>query len=137
MEPSVLLPRYRSSKSLVIRDQRSICLARNSVYVRQRLIRAIRRRSGRASRSKTGWTDAKLKSDPKTWISGEPGLSNEGAVYLASLNPMAVGVDTWGIEAIPPAHGDAEEGVHEFMFVLGQARIKGTTQMIINPVAVW
>jgi len=27
--------------------------------------------------------------------------------------------------------------VHEFLFVLGQARIKGTVQMIINPVAMW
>ncbi len=30
-----------------------------------------------------------------------------------------------------------KEGVHEFMFVLGQARVKGTVQMIINPVAMW
>jgi len=29
------------------------------------------------------------------------------------------------------------EGVHEFLFVRGQARIKGTVQMIINPVAMW
>nr|VFJ73091.1 MAG: Putative cyclase [Candidatus Kentron sp. FM]VFJ73866.1 MAG: Putative cyclase [Candidatus Kentron sp. FM]VFK19028.1 MAG: Putative cyclase [Candidatus Kentron sp. FM] len=111
----------------------------------------------------TGWTDAKLKAEPETWISGEPGLSNEGVAYLASLNPMAVGTDSWYIEAIPPAKGNkpfyafihfqretgtyvletmntgrlAREGVHEFMFVLGQARIKGTTQMIINPVALW
>jgi hypothetical protein len=31
----------------------------------------------------------------------------------------------------------AEEEVYEFMFVLGQARIRGTVQMIINPVAMW
>ena len=31
----------------------------------------------------------------------------------------------------------AKENVGEFMFVLGQARIKGTVQMIINPVAMW
>ena len=31
----------------------------------------------------------------------------------------------------------ADEGVHEFMFVLGQARLKGAVQMIINPVAMW
>lgn len=31
----------------------------------------------------------------------------------------------------------AEEGVNEFMFVLGQARLKGAVQMIINPVAMW
>ena len=31
----------------------------------------------------------------------------------------------------------AAESVHEFMFVLGQARLKGAVQMIINPVAMW
>ena len=31
----------------------------------------------------------------------------------------------------------ARENIGEFMFVLGQARIKGTVQMIINPVAMW
>jgi hypothetical protein len=29
------------------------------------------------------------------------------------------------------------DGVEEFMFVLGQARIRGTVQMIINPVALY
>ena len=29
------------------------------------------------------------------------------------------------------------QSVKEFMFVLGQARIKGAVQMIINPVALW
>lgn len=111
----------------------------------------------------TGWTDGMLSSDPEAWASGEPGLTNEAAAYLASLNPMAVGADTWGVEVVPPVQGDrvfyghveflkkngiyiletmntgrlAKEGVHEFMFVLGQARIKGTVQMIINPVALW
>jgi len=111
----------------------------------------------------TGWTDAMLASDPQAWVSGEPGISNEGAEYVASFNPMAVGADTWGVDAVPPKEGDkvfyghitflknngiyiletmntgrlAKEGVHEFMFVLGQARIKGTVQMIINPVAMW
>lgn len=111
----------------------------------------------------TGWTDGMLDSNPKGWVSGEPGLNNEAAVYLASLNPMAVGADTWGLEAVPPAKGDkvfyghvtllkeegiyiletmntgrlAKEGVNEFMFVLGAARMKGAVQMIINPVAMW
>ncbi|MGI9355233.1 MAG: cyclase family protein [Rhizobiaceae bacterium] len=111
----------------------------------------------------TGWTDAKLKSAPKEWVSTEPGLDNAAAEYLASLGPVAVGADTWGLEAVPPAQGDkvfyghvtflakngiyiletmntgalASQGVKEFMFVLGQARIKGTVQMIINPVAMW
>lgn len=111
----------------------------------------------------TGWTDAKLESDPAAWVSAEPGLNNEAMAYMASLNPMAVGADTWGVDVFPPPEGDkifyghvhllkengifilevmntgrlASEGVHEFMFVLGQARIKGAVQMIINPVAMW
>ncbi|MEM8563046.1 MAG: cyclase family protein [Pseudomonadota bacterium] len=111
----------------------------------------------------TGWTDGMLKSDPAAWGSGEPGLTNDAARHLASLNPMAVGADTWGIEAIPAIEGDktfyghviflkengiylletmdtgrlAQEGVKEFLFVLGQARIRGTVQMVINPVAMW
>ena len=111
----------------------------------------------------TGWTDGMLESDPSAWVAGEPGLTNGAAKYLASLNPMAVGADTWGVEAVPPVAGDklfyghaillkengiylletmntgrlAREGVHEFMFVLGQPRMRGTVQMIINPVALW
>lgn len=111
----------------------------------------------------TGWTDAKLASDPKAWVSGEPGISEEGASWLASKNVIAVGADTWGVEPIPPQkegrpfYGHviflkengiylletmntgqlAKEGVHEFLFVLGQARIRGTVQMIINPVAIY
>lgn len=111
----------------------------------------------------TGWTEGMLESDPMAWGSAEPGLTNEGAVYLASLNPMAVGADTWGLDAIPAAEGDKvfyghvtllkdngiyiletmnvgpllREGVNEFMFVLGQPRIKGTVQAMINPVALY
>jgi len=123
----------------------------------------VRIREGDVVLFHTGWTDAKLASDPKAWVSGEPGLNNEAMAYMASLNPMAVGADTWGVDVIPPPEGDkvfyghvsllqekgiyiletmntgrlAKEGVNEFMFVLGQARIRGTVQMIINPVAMW
>jgi kynurenine formamidase len=111
----------------------------------------------------TGWTEGKLESDPATWGSSEPGLNNAGAAYIASLNPMAVGADTWGLEAIPAPDGDKvfyghviflkqngiyiletmnvgpllAEGVNEFMFVLGQPRIIGTVQAMINPVALY
>lgn len=111
----------------------------------------------------TGWTDGMLESNPSAWAAGEPGLTNGAALYLASLNPMAVGADTWGVEAVPSVPGDkrfyghaiflkdngiylletmntgrlAEERVQEFMFVLGQARVRGAVQMIINPVALW
>ncbi|MCZ4255379.1 cyclase family protein [Sulfitobacter sp. G21635-S1] len=111
----------------------------------------------------TGWTEGMLESDPMLWGSAEPGLTNEGAVYLASLNLMAVGADTWGLDAIPAAEGDKvfyghvtllkdngiyiletmnvgpllRDGVNEFMFVLGQPRIKGTVQAMVNPVALY
>lgn len=111
----------------------------------------------------TGWTDAKLKSDPKAWVSGEPGTSEDAAVWLASKEVIAVGADTWGVDVVPPEkpgrpfYGHvtllmkngiyiletmntgqlARENVGEFLFVLGQARIRGTVQMIINPVAIY
>ena len=75
---------------------------------------------------------------------------------------MAVGADTWGVEAVPfekgvgvfevhqiliPKNGIyilenmdtralAAEKAYEFMFVLGAARVRGTVQMIINPIAI-
>ena len=111
----------------------------------------------------TGWTDAKLEPEPATWVATEPGITNEAAEFLATLRPMAVGADTWGVEAVPAVEGDrvfyghvtllrdngiyiletmntgrlAAEDVTEFLFVLGQARIEGAVQMIINPVAIW
>ncbi len=111
----------------------------------------------------TGWTDVTFNENPALWGQAEPGLDNEGAVYLASLNPMAVGADTWGLEAVPPKEGDKvfyghvtllkengiyiletmnvgpllDEGVNEFMFVLGQNRIQGAVQAMINPVALY
>ena len=111
----------------------------------------------------TGYTDATLKENPSLWAGSIPGITNEASVFLAGLKPMAVGADTWGLGAVPPRAGDkifydhvvllkqhgiyiletmntgrlADESVHEFMFVLGQARLKGAVQMIINPVAMW
>jgi kynurenine formamidase len=110
----------------------------------------------------TGWTDAKLESDPTAWVSGEPGQAEEVAVYLASKNVIAVGADTWAVDVVPAPDPDRgfqghvillkENGIHiletmntgplvrdgvtEFMFVLGPARIRGAVQMIINPIAI-
>jgi hypothetical protein len=39
----------------------------------------------------TGWTDHKLNSDPKAWVSGEPGTDNAAMEYLMGFNPMAFG----------------------------------------------
>ena len=110
----------------------------------------------------TGWTDAKLNSEPDVWVAGEPGQSEEVAQYLASKNVVAVGADTWGVDVVPPQRADrpfqghviylkengififevmntgplVRDGVHEFLFVLGQAKIRGAVQMIINPIAI-
>lgn len=110
----------------------------------------------------TGWTDSKLESDPQAWVSGEPGLSEEVATYLASKNVVAVGADTWGVDVVPAQHAARpfqghvillkENGIYiletmntgplvrdevfEFLFVLGQAKVRGAVQMFINPIAI-
>jgi kynurenine formamidase len=109
----------------------------------------------------SGWLDV-LDSDPKRYAAGEPGIGVSGAEYLASLDVMAVGADTWGVEALPfenknimyPIHQNlitkrgiyllenmdtrelAKDGATEFMFILGPARVTGAVQMIINPIAI-
>jgi kynurenine formamidase len=110
----------------------------------------------------TGWTDAKLASDPVAWGSGWPGQSEEVARYLAGKGVVAVGADTVGVDPVPYEDPDvpfaghlvylknngiyilegmntgplARDEAHEFLFVLGQAKIEGAVQMIINPVAI-
>lgn len=103
------------------------------------------------------------KQDHKRYVSVEPGLGNSGAEYLAEIGVVAVGADTWGLEAVPFEKGSdgvfsvhqilipkngiyilenmetrelIKDGVKEFMFVLGAARIRGAVQMIINPIAI-
>lgn len=110
----------------------------------------------------TGWTDAKLKSDPIAWVSGEPGQSEEVADYLAKKKVVAVGADTWGLDVVPsqnperPFYGHVvylkengiyiletmntgplvRDGAYEFLFVLGHAKVRGAVQMFINPIAI-
>ncbi len=101
--------------------------------------------------------------DHQRYVSVEPGLGISGAEFLAELGVVAVGGDTWGLEAVPFEEGDqgvfkvhqilipqngiyilenmdtrelAADGVHEFMFTLGVTRIKGAVQMMINPTAI-
>jgi kynurenine formamidase len=109
----------------------------------------------------TGWQALEGK-DNKRFLSGEPGLGKEGALYLASKEVVAVGADTWALEAIPFEAGVGVFEVHqillarngiyilenmntgplvqdrawEFMFVLGAPRITGGVQAIINPIAI-
>lgn len=109
----------------------------------------------------TGWQRLATE-DPERFLAGEPGLDVEGAEYLAGLGVVAVGADTWGLDALPnpdpelifPCHQVllARNGVYilenvrtdelladeawEFLFVLGQPKFVGAVQMVVNPVAV-
>jgi kynurenine formamidase len=109
----------------------------------------------------TGWTKL-IGKDSKRYNAAEPGLSVEGAKYLASLEVAMVGADNWGLEVVPfqknsgvfEAHQIliALNGIHilenmnteemvkdkawEFLFTLGPSRITGAVQAIINPIAI-
>ena len=109
----------------------------------------------------SGWMNM-ITKDLVTYNKGEPGLGKGGAEYLAGLEVMAVGADTWGLEVLPVETADeafpvhqillpkngiyilenmdtrelAKDQAYEFMFVLGAARLTGAVQMIINPVAI-
>lgn len=109
----------------------------------------------------TGWLNT-ADQDVDAFMKGEPGPGVGGAAYLAGLGVVAVGSDSWGVEAIPfekegeffPVHQEflAKNGVYilenmdtralakdeawEFLFVLGQPRFVGAVQSIINPVAI-
>ena len=109
----------------------------------------------------TGWLSL-IDKDPKRYASVEPGLGRDGARYLVEKGVVAVGADTWGVEAIPFEQGAGVFEVHqillpmngtyilenvntselakdkawEFMFVLGQNKYQGSVQSMINPVAI-
>ncbi len=108
----------------------------------------------------TGWMN--VVEDKVRFMAGEPGLGVDGARYLAELGVVAIGSDTWALEVLPsedpaqmfPVHPEllakngvyilenmdtralAADGVHEFLFVLGQPRFVGAVQAVINPVAI-
>ncbi len=95
-------------------------------------------------------------------IPGEPGLGVSGAHYLAKKGVVAIGADSWALEALPgenpqelfPVHqilltkygvyilenmvteNLVADEVNEFMFTLGVPRLEGAVQGIINPLAI-
>ena len=108
----------------------------------------------------TGWLSL-IGKDDKRFGAGEPGLGVEGAKYLTGKGVVAVGADSWGLEAVPfesknifevhqillTMNGTyilenmdtaelAKDKAYEFLFVLGQPRFKGGVQSMINPVAI-
>jgi kynurenine formamidase len=104
----------------------------------------------------------KANEGNKNLVPGEPGLGISGAHYLAKLGVVAIGADTWALEALPsedpkrifPVHGLllskygiyilenmvthdlVADGATEFMFSLGVPKLKGAVQAIINPLAI-
>lgn len=112
----------------------------------------------------TGWMNLLYGDNPEPgkYGPGEPGLGLSGAEYLAEIGVVAIGADTWGVEAVPFPEGTGvfeihqvllahngiyilenmvtqplvDDGVKEFMFVLGAARLRGAVQMMINPIAI-
>jgi kynurenine formamidase len=108
----------------------------------------------------TGWVSL-IGKDDKRYNAGEPGVGVDGAKYLVSKGVVAVGADTWGVEAVPfetknifevhqillAMNGTyilenmntgalAADKAYEFLFVLGVPKITGAVQGIINPVAI-
>lgn len=109
----------------------------------------------------TGW-QALAETDRDRFMAGQPGLGVEAARWLAGIGVVAVGADSWALEAIPhedptlafPVHVEllARNGIYilenmntaalaadegwTFLFVLGQARFEGAVQAVINPVAI-
>ena len=108
----------------------------------------------------TGYMAA--NADSETLVQSEPGIGVQGAQYLADLGVVAIGADTWAVEAIPFENPNrpfdvhltllakngvyilenmvtedlAADGITEFFFSLGIPKLQGTVQAIINPVAI-
>ncbi|MDR0195040.1 MAG: cyclase family protein [Myroides sp.] len=110
----------------------------------------------------TGWLEL-IGNDNKQFLEVEPGIGMEAAKWLADKGIIAFGGDTWASEVYPNPYGSEEfpinqymlakrgiynlelidtrplvkEKVWEFLFVLGQPLYVGSTQVNINPVAIY
>ncbi|MGL5275787.1 cyclase family protein [Myroides sp.] len=110
----------------------------------------------------TGWLEL-IGKDNKQFLEVEPGIGMEAAKWLADKGIVAFGGDTWASEVYPNPYGSEEfpinqymlakrgiynlelidtrplvkEKVWEFLFVLGQPLYVGSTQVNINPIAIY
>ncbi len=109
----------------------------------------------------TGWIHHYITNNKK-FVSGEPGIGMEAAKWLADQNIVAWGSDSESSEAVPgktkafrpvnqyllakrglynfemvDTRPLVKEKVYEFLFVNGHTRIKGTTQLMVNPIAIY
>lgn len=110
----------------------------------------------------TGWLEL-VGKDNKKFLEMEPGIGMEAAQWLADQDIVAFGGDTWASEVYPNPKNSEEfpvnqflltkrgiynlelidsrslvrEQIWEFLFVLGQPLYVGSTQVNINPVAIY
>ncbi len=72
-------------------------------------------REGDAVFIHTGWGDLfqQYPAQNATYNSGEPGITNAAAVWLASQKVVVVGSDTWGVEVLPGENKDIAFPVHK------------------------
>lgn len=120
-------------------------------------------RPGDVALVRTGW--ARHFADAETYLghaSGVPGVTEDGARWLAGRGVVAAGADTTAFERIPPGEGHrvlpvhrillVEHGIHiiehldleaaaargltEFLFVMAPLRIVGGTGSPVRPLAV-
>ncbi len=72
-------------------------------------------REGDAVFIHTGWGDLfqQYPAQNATYNSGEPGITNSAAVWLASQKVVVVGSDTWGVEVLPGENKDIAFPVHK------------------------
>ena len=76
-------------------------------------------REGDAVFIHTGWEDLFLQFPAQNALynSGEPGIGNAAAEWLASQKVVAVGADCWAIEVFPPENKDIIIPVHVTLIV--------------------
>lgn len=109
---------------------------------------------------RTGWWSAN-QHDPRAYFAREPGLSYEGAAWLARHDPVVVGADNYAVECVPSPSGErfpvhvllmrdhgipllenlALDELHatgrsDFMLVLAPLGFEGSTGSPVNPLAV-
>lgn len=110
----------------------------------------------------TGWLEL-VGKDNKQFLEVEPGIGMEAAQWLADQGIVAFGGDTWASEVYPDPKSGKEfpvnqflltkrgiynlelidsrslvrDQIWEFLFVLGQPLYVGSTQVNINPVAIY
>jgi kynurenine formamidase len=71
--------------------------------------------SGDVALVRTGW--ARLWDAPTEYMGGAPGLTRAAASWLADQQVVAVGADTWVVDAVPPERPHENRAVHETCLV--------------------